>query len=291
VTTPGVDERMADPSWFEAGLITETGPVREDNQDCVRIPDGEELSAPGFLCAVADGMGGYEHGGLAAQLAVDALFEGFYPSNVAAKSPQRALEEGMENANLRVFQAAQRLGAARMGTTLTAAAVRGRRLWIAHAGDSRAYLLRAGRLRCLTEDHTAVGDLVRMKIISPDKVRSHAQRSILTRAVGLGLFLQSDLFSMGLQVGDRLVLCSDGLWSAIEDEEIESITARAVSPAELNRELILLALRRESDDNASAVSVFIHSLEDEPHKETTSGGWLDRVVRGLFSGGKNDSSR
>jgi serine/threonine protein phosphatase PrpC len=197
----------------------------------------------------------------------------------------------MENANLRVYQAAQRLGAARMGTTLTAAGIRGQRLWIAHAGDSRAYLLRGGSLRCLTEDHTAVGDLVRMKVISPANVRTHAQRSILTRAVGLGLFLHSDLISMRLHVGDRLILCSDGLWSVIEDVEIESISAGAASPDDLNRALLQLALQRESDDNASVVSVFIHALEDEPRKDTPSGGWLDRVVRGLFSGGKNGVSR
>jgi serine/threonine protein phosphatase PrpC len=282
---------MANTPLFDAGCMSEIGPVREDNQDCVRIPSGEEAAAPVFLCAVADGMGGYEHGGLAAQLAVDTAFEQFYAADGAVRSPQRALEQGMEKANLRVFQAAQRLDVTRMGTTLTAAGIRGRRLWIAHAGDSRAYLMRAGRLRCLTEDHTAVGDLVRMKIISAAKVRSHAQRSILTRAVGLGLFLQPDLFSMGVHEGDRLILCSDGLWSAIEDEEIEEICAQAGSPDELNRELMRLALDHESDDNASVVSVFIHALEDDARKEPAPGGWLDRVVRGLFSGGKNGASR
>ena len=118
-----------------------------------------------------------------------------------------------------------------MGTTLTAVGIRGRRLWIAHAGDSRAYLVRHGRSRCLTEDHTAVGDLVRMNIISKDKVRTHAHRSILTRAVGLGMFLQPDVLSMRLQAGDRMVLCSDGLWSSIEDEEIGSLAAQASTPS------------------------------------------------------------
>jgi protein phosphatase len=279
---------MAQLRGFEYGCVSITGPVREDNQDCVRVPGGDEMRAPGFLCAVADGMGGYEHGGLAAQLAVEALFECFY--RAAPRSVERALEDGMQEANLRVIQAAQRLGAARMGTTLTAAGIHGRRVWIAHAGDSRAYLFRGGRLRCLTEDHTAVGDLVRMKIIGPNRVRGHAQRSILTRAVGLGMFLQSDLLSMGLAVGDRLVLCSDGMWSAVEDEEIAQACAQAGSTELLNAELLRLALERGSDDNASVVSVFIHALDDEPRAQPASGGWLDRVTRGLFSGGKKDSA-
>jgi PPM family protein phosphatase len=289
MTSSSTEEHSAPTRLFEISYISETGPVRDENQDSVRIPSVEQISSPGFLCALADGMGGYEHGSLAGKLATEAMFECFYAPDGAARSTQRAMEEGMNSANLRVLQAAQRLGAVRMGTTLTAAGIRGRRLWVAHAGDSRAYLVRSGRLRCLTEDHTVVGDLVRMKVVPAEKVRTHAQRSILTRAVGLGMFLQPDLISMGLQEGDRLVLCSDGLWSAVEDVEIGSITTHAANPEEVNRKLVDLALQRDTDDNVSVVSVFIHSLENEQLDDPNSKGWLERV-RGLFLKGRNGTA-
>ena len=143
-----------------------------------------------MLYALADGMGGYAHGGVASSLAL----ETFIRSSTARPGPPlKDLRRSMESANLSVYQAAQRLGAGRMGTTLTALHLLGDTLHLAHVGDSRAYLIRAGRAICLTNDHTTVGDLVRMKVISPDKVRTHAQRSILSKAVGLGLFIQPDM--------------------------------------------------------------------------------------------------
>src|SRR5258707_8714271 len=104
-----------------------------------------------------------------------------------------------------------------MGTTLTAAYVYGDVLYLAHVGDSRAYLIRDGRSICLTSDHTTVGDMVRSNLISSDKIRTHAQRSILTKSVGTALFVQPDIIQQRLREGDRLVLCSDGVWSVIED--------------------------------------------------------------------------
>ena len=96
MTIPQAEERSGNSRLFEVDSLSEKGPVRDDNQDCARIPEGAELFAPGFLCAVADGMGGYEHGGLASRLAVEALFESYYPANGGTRSAQRALEEGME---------------------------------------------------------------------------------------------------------------------------------------------------------------------------------------------------
>jgi len=106
-----------------------------------------------------------------------------------------------------------------MGTTLTAAYILGNTLYLAHVGDSRAYLIRDGRLVCLTSDHTMVGDMVRSKLISHDKIRTHAQRSYLTKSLGTTLFVQPDITQQKLREGDRLILCSDGVWSVVEDEE------------------------------------------------------------------------
>ena len=126
---------------------------------------------------------------------------------------------------LQVYQKAQQLGAGRMGTTLTAVYIFGNTLYLTHVGDSRAYLIRDKRATCLSADHTTVGDMVRSKLLSPDKLRTHAQRSVLTKAIGISLFVQPDITEHRLQEGDRLVLCSDGVWSVVQDEDFARIAS------------------------------------------------------------------
>ena len=225
---------------IEWGGLSHIGPVREDNQDAILLPDcppeGSEREGstqsdsateiqsatvlPGHLFGIADGMGGYSHGGLASQLALELLQKTILPDVLIRRLPiMKALRRGVEASNLGVFQAAQRLGAGPIGTTLTSGVIQDDQLYLAHVGDSRAYLIRDGQSTCLTNDHTTVGDLVRMKVLSPTQVRTHARRSILTKSVGLSLFVQPDLTQFGLMEGDRLILCSDGVWSVIQDEE------------------------------------------------------------------------
>jgi PPM family protein phosphatase len=212
-------------SLFTYHGLSETGPVREENQDALLLPrdplpGGSAAPTPpgvGVVFALADGIGGYAHGGRASQAALQALFDACCkPANPSAR---RMLKRAVGAANLAVINEAARLGAARMGTTLTAACLDGARLHLAHVGDSRAYLIRGGAAKCLTQDHSLAGDLLRMGVISPAQVREHARRSVLTKAVGLALFVQPDVFSVDLRPGDRLILCSDGVWSVIQDEE------------------------------------------------------------------------
>jgi len=241
---------------LEFSGLSHIGIVRADNQDAIRL--ASDHSPARRLFAVADGMGGYSHGGVASATALEAFYETFYSdphANVA-----RLLKRSVDNANLSVFQAAQRLGAVRMGTTLTAVSLVGHQLHVAHVGDSRAYLIRDQRATVLTNDHTHVGDMVRMKVITPDKIRTHSQRSILTKGLGLGLFVQPDISQHPLRDNDRIVLCSDGLWSVIEDHEFAQVSQTAHSAAELSQRLIDLALDRESDDNLSAVVIHLHQL-------------------------------
>jgi serine/threonine protein phosphatase PrpC len=231
---------------------SDIGAVREENQDTIRLPDPGAPPGRGLLYALADGMGGLAHGKLASALAVDALFEAFY----GTKAPiPKSLGRGVETANSKVFGAAQGLGAARMGTTLTAANVHGDSLCIVHVGDSRAYLVRDGRPMLLTNDHTTVGDLVRMKLIGPDKVRTHAQRSMLNRAVGLGLFVRPDITRVKLRDEDRIVICSDGLWSAVEDRDLASMATASDDLDEVCSSLIGAAIEGDSDDNVSVIVV------------------------------------
>ena len=241
---------------IESGGLSLIGSVREDNQDSIYLPDGLYPPDMGLLYAVADGMGGYTHGAVASSLALESLVDTLYEKD--APNP-KALLSGVEKANLEVYKAAQRLAAGRMGTTLTAAYVVGDMLHLAHVGDSRAYLIRNGRSTCLTSDHTTVGDMVRAKLIPPDKIRTHAQRSVLTKAIGLGLFIQPDINQHQLLEGDRVVLCTDGVWSVINDDEFARV-ANESSLEQSSQNLLDLALNRNTDDNVSAVIFHVQKL-------------------------------
>jgi PPM family protein phosphatase len=261
---------------IESGGLSVVGPVREDNQDSIHLPNGEQAVA-GLLFAVADGMGGYAHGRVASLLAIES-FSGTLTSQNGASIP-KALQRGVETANLKVYQKAQQLGAGRMGTTLTAAYVLGDMLHLAHVGDSRAYLIRDGHATCLTADHTAVGDMVRAKILSPDKIRTHAQRSVLNKAIGIGLFVQPDIIQKKLREDDRLILCSDGVWSVIEDDDFARVAAEKTPVDLISQNLIDLALQYETDDNASVVVLHLKKLVavSAEHESQQENSWLQKL--------------
>jgi PPM family protein phosphatase len=245
---------------IESHCLTHIGNVREDNQDSVHIIDQhDELTASyGHLFGVADGMGGYAQGNVASSLALVTLFETVYSSN-GLSIPQK-MKQAVQNANLNIYQKARELGVGRMGTTLTAGLLKGNSLHIAHVGDSRAYLIRGKESTCLTKDHTRVGELVRMKVLAPEKVRTHSQRSVLSKCLGLDLFVQPDVFEVQVQDGDILIFCSDGVWSVIGDDEFGMLATKAESAEQLNRTIIDLAMKRESDDNVSVVTIILHKV-------------------------------
>lgn len=253
--------------------------MREDNQDAIHITDYPHTAGAGFLFAIADGMGGYAHGGLASTLALETFL-----NEISAQTRQpvlRALQQGIETANLKVYQKARQMDAGRMGTTLTAAYILGDMLYLAHVGDSRAYLIRDGQATCLTSDHTTVGDMVRAKLIPAAKIRTHAQRSILTKSIGTDLFVQPDIIQQKLKPGDCLILCSDGLWSVVEDDDFAKITAQASSVSEISQNLVDLALAHHTDDNVSVVSFSIRSFipvsaEQESLPEESL-GWFKKL--------------
>jgi serine/threonine protein phosphatase PrpC len=272
------------PTRLEARSVSEAGPVRPENQDTTRLllpADPAVAEAQGSLLAIADGMGGYAHGGLASTTALETFFQAFYQEPDAARLP--ALRRAVEQANLAVHQAAFRLNAGQMGTTLTVANIAGDRLYLAHIGDTRAYLVRDGQARCLTNDHSVVGELVRLRVISPDKVRTHAQRSVLNRCLGLNLFVQPDLSHFTLQAGDLLILCSDGLWAFVQDEEFAELAGQQPDPLALGQRLVALALERQSDDNASVVVARVQQLGTPAAPEPAPRSAWRRVASALQS--------
>jgi PPM family protein phosphatase len=249
---------------IECSGLSDTGLVREDNQDSIHLPEGTHPPELGLLYAVADGMGGYTHGAMASALAIQRLAETLYNGN--GKPNPKSLRRGVESANLSIYKAAERLGAGRMGTTLTAAYILEDALHLVHIGDSRAYLIRDQQATCLTADHTTVGDLVRTRLIPADKVRTHSQRSILTKSVGIGLFVKPDISRHKLHEKDYLILCSDGVWSVIQDEEFAQSVMESKGVDQVCQNLVNLALDRQTDDNVSVVAVHVQELSPAPQK-------------------------
>jgi serine/threonine protein phosphatase PrpC len=202
------------------------------------------------LFAVAAGRGGAQAGELASALAAGALLEG----------DGTAGEEGMvariQEANRRVWQRANEDAAASgMGTTVTVALVESAgRVLFGHVGDSRAYLLRDGRLRQLTQDHSLVAELVRRGELSPEEAESHPQRSVITRALGTDPDVDVDSFAVETREGDLFLLCSDGLSTMVDDATVEETLLRHRGDLDSAAErLIEAANRGGGEDNITAV--------------------------------------
>jgi len=209
---------------------TDVGRVRAENEDSYQVLWGEK-SPWGIdaLMVVADGMGGHAAGEVASRMAVDgvvSIITGSGDKNSTLTQGQDYLEVLggiLQRVNATVYQAGQDADKRGMGTTCTVAVVRGDQLYVSHVGDSRTYLLRSGALHQITEDHSRVEEQVRLGILSKEEARSHPNRNIITRAVGLEPQVEVDGYLVSLAADDALLLCSDGLTTMIEDSQIESI--------------------------------------------------------------------
>lgn len=235
---------------FSAHALTDTGRVREQNED--------NLFSGSSVFAVADGMGGHQAGEVASEMALQPIADldgRDFPDQAEAT---RALAEAIRQANRSVVdKAASDPAFQGMGTTLTAVLLREGRLHVAHVGDSRAYLLRQGeRINQLTTDHTLVEQLVQEGRLSRDQVATHPQRSVITRAIGVEPRIEVDtLPPIELQAGDVVLLCSDGLSGLVSDERIASILRTHTDAADTCRALVDAANARGGHDNISVVVV------------------------------------
>ena len=250
------------PTAFAAR--TEVGNVREHNED--------NLLATSPLFVVADGMGGHEAGEVASQIAVDVMAE-----NAPDGPDSGALARAVCLANEAVMRgAADGTGRPGMGTTMTAALVCDDKLIVAQVGDSRAYLLHDGALQRITRDHSLVADLVAQGRITEEEARIHPQRSVITRALGSDPHMQPDTYRMRVERGDRLLLCSDGLSSMVDDAVIESILLTKSGAREACDALVDEALGAGGLDNVTAI--VIDPLTDD--SGGASGGSSGRRRRG-----------
>ncbi len=236
--------------------MTDVGRRREKNQDQFVVDDDH-----GFF-AIADGMGGHAAGEVASQIAIEALSEAMRRIRGESKDgdsdPQDAsqrLVHAVTEGNRRICESVLARGEWRgMGTTIVALLTLGDRAVIGHVGDSRAYLLREGQLRRLTEDHSWVGEQVRLGLLTDEEAQKHPMRNIVTRAMGNRVEIDVELNEAVVEPGDVFMLCSDGLNSMMTDDLIrEALQNHKDSPREACEALVNLANERGGDDNITVI--------------------------------------
>lgn len=259
-----------------AGYRTDVGRKRDHNEDVVgkyslgmqQTADSPEVG----LYMVADGMGGHQAGELASREVVrvilDEIQDRIQELQAVPKlkratikldheiSVGETLKQAVQKANEVLYNARKQIGSNR-GTTLTSVLVVGDTSVVANVGDSRTYLWREGRLSQITQDHSLVASLVAANMIRPDEVRSHPQRNQIYRTLGERPEVEVDIFERNLRVGDRLMLCSDGLWEMVLDPEIQQIIQQATNPQEACDRLIEAANLAGGEDNISVVAVWM----------------------------------
>ena len=236
------------------GYMTDRGRRRPTNEDAIRVV--EDLKV--FM--LADGVGGNRSGEIASESALEAL-EKFFRHN-----PQDPLTSRDEI--FRYFRAAvnyvnhyiislseSQPKYAGMATTLVFAYLRDGVLYVSNVGDSRVYLIHDGMIQQITEDHTYVNDLVKMGAISKDEAHLHARKNVITRAIGANANNEPDCFSVPVRKGDRILLCSDGLYDEVDDAEILSTISRFDDMKICAEDLVALANDGGGNDNISVICV------------------------------------
>ena len=239
----GADAVSGSNGFIAWGARSDVGLVRGHNEDSFL------LRTPLFM--VSDGMGGHAAGEVASSIAVETVGE-----QAPGTADDVLLGAAVEAANMAVIQAAEQgIGKPGMGCTVTAVLIEKNKMAVAHVGDSRAYVLRQGTLVRVTHDHSYVEELVDSGQITADEARTHPSRSIITRALGSDPDMYADHFSLEVNDGDRIILCSDGLSSMISDAEIESLAVSSATPQQAADNLVAAALTAGGSDNVTVVVV------------------------------------
>lgn len=244
--------------------LTDKGRVRPTNQDIYQIEAREENQTA--LLVVCDGMGGANAGNVASRFAAQVFTESIKAEltrPLDAKERQELMVHALEEANQTVFSLAGRQPEFRgMGTTLVAALVQGGEATVLNVGDSRAYLFDGENLRQLTEDHSYVEEMRRQGRITAEVARTHPQKNLITRAVGVEPAVEGDLFEVALRKNEVLLLCSDGLSGMAEDQQIAAAIKNAKTLALAGDALLNLAMEGGGRDNIT-VALFTRGAEEE----------------------------
>lgn len=264
-------DRIPVVTRVDAGWATSVGPVRENNEDAIGIYQHEN----GYLFAIADGIGGGADGDQLSQFAIQYLLAAFHKNVNYKLHWLDVLQKAFENINAEV-RTYVKLSPTPSGTTLTAVVIKDYIAYVAHVGDSRLYHLHGGTLRQLTNDH------VRVEPVAQDTQQIAAgeiplSRDLLERAIGKSDRIQPEVFEFGLQPGDKLLLCTDGLSDMVDPGEMADMLY-GMRASRLAAHLTQLANERKSTDNVTAVAVEVMA---EPYMEDT---WKARSRGRVFVG-------
>lgn len=248
-------ENSLSSEWkVDVSFATDVGCRRDHNEDRFLFFEPDDpllLKKKGKIAIVADGVGGHRAGEVASELAVKLVKQDYYASEL--QELPLALVAAFEMANRTLYQlSVSDTSCQGMGTTCTALVLKGEQAYCAHVGDSRLYLLRDDRILQLTEDHSVVMEMVKQGIISAEEARHHPNKNIISRALGASPRVQVSSWDAPLQIqeGDLFLLCSDGLYDLVEDEEMKKI-ARSENLSSACGRLITLAKERGGYDNIS----------------------------------------
>ena len=241
---------------MEAWGLTDVGNVRSQNQDAFRIV---ELGKDALLAVVCDGMGGAKSGNVASRLASEVFSEEVKRSFSADLTPDEAeqmLRAAANLANISVFEQSQLSeDYAGMGTTLVAALTYPRATLVLNIGDSRAYLINADGVQCITRDHSVVEMMVQRGELTPEQSKTHPSKNLITRAVGTEETVFSDVFRVETEPEDCILLCSDGLSNQMADQEILFEVVHGARRDDCCRRLLEIAKNRGAPDNVTSVLI------------------------------------
>jgi len=245
---------------IEFAEVTDCGPVRPHNEDFVghSLPSNEaQARNRGWLFMVADGVGGQERGEVASKLTVETVLAEYGKAPAGENSSSR-LTRAVQAANTAVYEEAH----GGIATTVVACALRYDRVTVAHVGDSRCYLIRQGRPHLLTRDHTVVNDQIRLGVFSEQEALRAATKHVLSRSIGINLFVAPEVSEHTVKQGDLLLLCSDGLHGAVPDDKIARIaSAPDVSLQDAAQQLITIANQSDGGDNVSVQLIRVKNVE------------------------------
>lgn len=241
---------------MEIGVKTDVGRIRGNNQDAYYIsPKGDY---PLFI--IADGMGGHKAGEIASKMAIEIISDNLKnlltKLTVEDKDVKDIIENSILQANDKIYKKSmENEKFSGMGTTVTLACAINEKIFIGHAGDSRAYLLRNGTLSQMTEDHSLVEELIRNGSISKEEAKHHPQRNIITRAVGTSQEIKADLVVESKRKDDILLLCTDGLTNMLDDDEIRDSLLINEDIQKACEELVKLSNDKGGFDNITILAV------------------------------------
>ena len=238
--------------------MSDIGKCRKNNEDAYYISAGEDPAENLYL--VADGMGGCNAGEVASSSAIEAFLAYFWKEMQHADSEDvlDLMTGAMTAANREVYNKSNSAREfAEMGTTIVAAAVREDKLYVAHVGDSRAYLFRKKEMHPLTTDHSYVMELVKMGNITKEEAATHPKRNVITRAIGIRNTVETDTTIHSVKKGDIILLCSDGLSGMLKDEEMAKILNKRTTLERKAAILVEEANKQGGHDNISLILVEI----------------------------------